>query len=184
MTPRAHTTPGAHVTPRPSGSPAATATPTASPTATATPKQAPEVKSGELASEKVCPDQSDTTKTAAALACLTTYARTLHGLPAVQANSQLMAAATAKDQDMVKCGMSHTACGRDAGYWVTNKGYTGHCTGENIAEGQKTPREVFAAWMASPGHRANILNKSYKDLGVAEASGSHGPMWAMELGGC
>lgn len=38
--------------------------------------------------------------------------------------------------------------------------------GENIAMGQRDPRAVVAAWMASPGHRANLLNPDFEELGV------------------
>jgi uncharacterized protein YkwD len=38
--------------------------------------------------------------------------------------------------------------------------------GENIAWGQQSPREVMNAWMNSPGHRENLLNKSYKKIGI------------------
>lgn len=38
--------------------------------------------------------------------------------------------------------------------------------GENIAAGNATPGEVVDQWMHSPGHRANILNKDFKELGV------------------
>ena len=38
--------------------------------------------------------------------------------------------------------------------------------GENIAYGQRTPQEVVNAWMNSSGHRANILNSSYTQIGV------------------
>lgn len=38
--------------------------------------------------------------------------------------------------------------------------------GENIAYGQKTPEQVVQGWMNSAGHRANIMNKSYKNIGV------------------
>ena len=50
--------------------------------------------------------------------------------------------------------------------------------GENIAVGQPTPQDVMADWMASSGHRANILNASYTHLGVgvAERAGG-GPYW-------
>jgi len=106
------------------------------------------------------------------------------GLGAVSANGALMAAAVAKDADMQKCGYGHTACGRDFSYWITSKGYGGHCYGENIAMGQQSPREVFVAWMNSAGHRANILNKDFRDIGVAEVWSSSGPLWVMELGGC
>ncbi|MDR1412784.1 MAG: CAP domain-containing protein [Actinomycetes bacterium] len=38
--------------------------------------------------------------------------------------------------------------------------------GENIAIGQRSPAEVVAGWMNSPGHRANILNPNYHSIGV------------------
>lgn len=38
--------------------------------------------------------------------------------------------------------------------------------GENIAMGQRTPQEVVKEWMDSPGHRANILNSNYNQIGV------------------
>ena len=85
---------------------------------------------------------------------------------------------------MLNCGYGHTACGRASNYWVQAKGYTGRCSGENIAMGQRTPREVFTAWMNSPGHRANILNTSYRHIGVAQTASSRGPLWVMHLGGC
>ena len=48
---------------------------------------------------------------------------------------------------------------KDEGYWFS------YC-GENIAYGQKTPAEVVDAWMNSPPHRANILNKNFVFIGV------------------
>ncbi|HEY6736420.1 MAG TPA: CAP domain-containing protein [Candidatus Saccharimonadia bacterium] len=170
-------TPGPSNTPRPSGTPGPTATPTPSGGGAA-------LGAVEIASEQTCPGQADVSKTAAALGCLTSNARVFHELKPVSASSALMAAAAAKDQDMKACGYGHTACGRDFAYWIKAKGYGGQCFGENIAMGQKTPREVFVAWMNSAGHRANILNANYRDLGVAELAGPNGPLWAMELGGC
>lgn len=46
--------------------------------------------------------------------------------------------------------------------------------GENIAKGQKTPQEVVTGWMNSEGHRKNILNPSYTELGVGYATSSNG----------
>jgi uncharacterized protein YkwD len=68
-------------------------------------------------------------------------------------------------------------------------GAIGYCkntrsTYVNIAMGQRTPHDVFVAWMNSRGHRANILNQQYRDFGVAELGSSEGPLWTMELGGC
>lgn len=85
---------------------------------------------------------------------------------------------------MAKCGYGHTACGFAFEKEIKASGYTGQCYGENIAMGQKSPRDVFVAWMNSPGHRANILNGQYTGIGVAEVAGSQGPLWVMELGGC
>lgn len=54
--------------------------------------------------------------------------------------------------------------------------------GENIAAGQRTPEEVMNSWMNSSGHRANILNASYKELGVGYyKGGSYGVYWVQEF---
>ena len=45
-------------------------------------------------------------------------------------------------------------------------GITYNTAGENIAMGYSTPEAVVDAWMNSEGHRANILNSSYKEIGV------------------
>jgi uncharacterized protein YkwD len=138
----------------------------------------------EIASEQVCPGQTQISSTVSALVCLTSNARKYHKLSGVSGDSALMAAAAAKAQDMKNCGYGHTACGRDFSYWIKNKNYSGNCYAENIAMGQKSPREVFIAWMNSSGHRKNILNSSYNEIGVAETAGSRGPLWVMHLGGC
>lgn len=64
-----------------------------------------------------------------------------------------------------------------AGYrnWTT--------VGENIAAGQWSPEAVVAAWMASPGHRANILNPNYTEIGVGLAHGGpYGVYWSQNFG--
>jgi uncharacterized protein YkwD len=48
---------------------------------------------------------------------------------------------------------------------------------ENIAYGQPDPADVMADWMASSGHRANILNCDLTRLGVGIAAGGGGPWW-------
>ncbi|MFN3808188.1 CAP domain-containing protein [Asticcacaulis sp.] len=45
-------------------------------------------------------------------------------------------------------------------------GYVYTLLGENVAAGQKTADKVFEEWMTSPGHRANILNCGYEEMGV------------------
>lgn len=57
-------------------------------------------------------------------------------------------------------------------------GLLGYGVGENIARGQKTPREVMEAWMNSPGHRSNILHADFEEIGI----GLHGDVWAQNFG--
>lgn len=57
---------------------------------------------------------------------------------------------------------------------MKNFGISYRSAAENIAKGQKTPQAVVNAWMNSLGHRANILNASYKKIGVGYvASGNY-----------
>ncbi|WP_299952346.1 CAP domain-containing protein [uncultured Modestobacter sp.] len=53
---------------------------------------------------------------------------------------------------------------------------------ENIASGQPDAAAVMAAWMASTGHRENILNCDLRTLGVGVATGSGGPWWTQLFG--
>lgn len=55
---------------------------------------------------------------------------------------------------------------------------------ENIAAGQTTPEEVMNGWMASSGHRANILSTSNWEIGVGyyQGSGTYYRYWAQDFG--
>lgn len=53
---------------------------------------------------------------------------------------------------------------------------------ENIAKGYPGPRAVVRGWMASRGHRANILNCSLKAIGAGAAFGPGGPWWTQDFG--
>lgn len=49
---------------------------------------------------------------------------------------------------------------------------------ENIAMGQSTPQAVVDAWMNSEGHRANILNANFTQIGVGYvANGNYWTQW-------
>lgn len=56
--------------------------------------------------------------------------------------------------------------------------------GENIAMGQPTVQDVMDSWMNSSGHRANILDPDFTDIGVAYVvcTATHGPIWAQCFG--
>ncbi|NSC21659.1 CAP domain-containing protein [Streptomyces albus subsp. chlorinus] len=61
-------------------------------------------------------------------------------------------------------------------------GYRGGLVAENIARGHRTARAVVARWMASPGHRRNILDCSYRETGIGVVAGRGGPWWTEVLG--
>jgi uncharacterized protein YkwD len=59
----------------------------------------------------------------------------------------------------------------------------GQPSGENIAWGYQTADQVMAAWMASPGHRANIQNCDLKAIGVGAAQSARGQLlWTQDFG--
>ncbi len=69
----------------------------------------------------------------------------------------------AVDRDLIKSARAHAI-------WMTQNQtmqHTSQPVAENIAMGQPDCDSVIAAWMNSPGHRANILNSSYRRIGVA-----------------
>jgi uncharacterized protein YkwD len=71
-----------------------------------------------------------------------------------------------------KSGRTATTRIRSAGY---GSGDTGWQVGENIAWGSgtfSTPTAVVQSWMNSPGHRANILRRAYREAGLAIAVGA------------
>lgn len=68
---------------------------------------------------------------------------------------------------------------------VESAGYTGwSALGENVAAGASTPEQLVAGWMSSPGHRANILNGQFTELGVGIAGGGgrYGLYWTQHFG--
>lgn len=82
----------------------------------------------------------------------------------------------------IEVSFSHT---RPNGSYFTSvlqeNGITYRLAGENIAWGQKSPEEVMNAWMNSAGHRANILNANFKELGVAHYQNARGVNYFVQL---
>lgn len=96
-------------------------------------------------------------------------ARNLHAL---SYSEELTIAARLHSQDMAAQNyFSHTSLdGRKFSERITAAGYEYRTCGENIAAGQSTPTAVVDSWMHSDGHRANILNPDYCDIGVGYAA--------------
>ena len=100
--------------------------------------------------------------------------RAAHGLPALRINDQLSAAATDRIADMFgKHYFAHVSPdGIEPWSWVDRHGYNYRHVGENLAVGYPTAASVVDGWMHSAGHRANLLGKTYDEVGVAVAQGS------------
>lgn len=88
------------------------------------------------------------------------------GLSALTMDENIMAAANVRAKE-IKQQFSHTRPnGSSFSSALTEQGVSFRGSGENIAWGQKTPEQVMEGWMNSDGHRANILNKNFKNIGV------------------
>ena len=101
--------------------------------------------------------------------------RAKYGLQALTANWELSRVARYKSQDMADNRyFSHTSPTYGSPFqMIKNFGLSYRTVGENIAYGQRTPQAVVSAWMNSSGHRANILNSSYTQIGVGYVANGH-----------
>ena len=71
--------------------------------------------------------------------------------------------------------------GKDPGDRLRAAGVSSSGWGENIARGQGSPQAVMNSWMNSDGHRANILNPSWRRLGVGVHIAIDGPWWVQDF---
>ncbi len=127
-----------------------------------------------------CPGQGNPgaplAKQVRAMRCMTNFARERRGLAPLSRFAKLDRAARGKAGDILRCDQfAHEACGRDFNFWFERVGYRGRCTalGENIAWGTGSlgsVRNIFSAWIRSPGHRANILGQ-FAELGIGLRKG-------------
>src|SRR5262245_12469178 len=116
----------------------------------------------------------------AAILCLHNQVRAEHNLPALRENRRLRKSALGHSRAMVKDrffdhttpdGVTMVDRILRAKYVREDDGWV---LGENLAWGTGaygTPRGVVNAWMNSPGHRANLLKRSFRDMGVGVVLG-------------
>jgi uncharacterized protein YkwD len=114
--------------------------------------------------------------------CLINRDRTKRGMTALHTNRTLQASARAYARDMVRRSFfDHTS---PSGETLTERirqdtrylaGALRWEIGENLAWGtgsRATPAQIVAGWMRSPGHRANILHASFREMGLGIAVGT------------
>ena len=101
--------------------------------------------------------------------------RIKNGLSPLTENTALSRCAKAKSQDMHdKRYFSHQSPTYGSPFDMMKQfGITYRTAGENIAMGQTTPQAVVNAWMNSEGHRANILNASFTQIGMGYVADGH-----------
>ena len=129
-----------------------------------------------------------------AILCEVNAERTQRGLPALKAQAQLARSADGHAKDMVKRGyFAHVSKdGRELTDRIRSTGYLkGRWSiGENLAWGTgvlATPASIVQAWLNSPGHKAIMLSKDFRDAGIGLAlgtpkSGSTGATVALNVG--
>lgn len=103
---------------------------------------------------------------------LTNAERRKVGAPALTTNAALTRAAQGYAVTLAdNPGCFGHSCGSSLTQRLSSAGYTSpRAWGENIAWGYTTPEAVVAAWMGSSSHRANILSRTFKEIGVGLTS--------------
>ncbi|AKL69084.1 MULTISPECIES: sigma-70 family RNA polymerase sigma factor [Streptomyces] len=181
--------------PSPSASASASASPSPSASASASASPSP---SASTASASPSPTRTKSTPpkpsapapapappgVAGQVIALVNKERAAAGCGPLTENSQLRSAAQGHSDDMAARNFfDHTnPDGADPGKRVTAAGYRWSTYGENIARGQQNADSVMDSWMKSPGHRANILNCAFKEIGVGIHQGAGGPWWTQNFG--
>ena len=104
--------------------------------------------------------------------------RVAGGLSGLTLNAKLNSAAQAKANDMAaRDYWSHnTPEGNAPWVFISNAGYNYETAGENLAYGFDSSTEAVIGWMNSPGHKANIMNNGYTEIGfgIADAASYQG----------
>lgn len=109
--------------------------------------------------------------------------RSKRGLSKLSFNTELSNVATLKSQDMInKNYFDHTSPTYGSPFDMMKQfNIRYRIAGENIAKGQRTPSEVVNSWMNSSGHRANILNENFTDIGIGVAKSSNGTLYWTQM---
>ncbi|MGW7469411.1 CAP domain-containing protein [Streptomyces xantholiticus] len=172
-------TPGARKPAAPKPAAPKPATPKPAAPKPAAPKPAPKPTAPKPAAPSTAaPASGDVARVVA----LVNSERSKAGCSPVTLNAKLTKAAQDHSKDMAAHrNMSHTGSdGSDPGDRITRAGYSWSTYGENVAYGYATPESVMAGWMSSPGHKRNILNCEFKEIGVGLAQPDN--YWTQDFG--
>ena len=131
---------------------------------------------------KSAPTQLTLEQARKSILCLLNQKRRAANLPRLERNNRLDAAAQRHTELMDGTGCFAHECPGEAdlgdrlqGVAYLIRDLLQWAIGENVAWGEGvrgTPKSIMGAWMDSPGHRANILNKSFRDVGIGFEQGT------------
>ena len=155
--------------------------------------------SGPCPGASLAPSGEDLYAVRTATLCLVNRERAAHGDGPLATNSDLQHSAQAHSESMASGDyFEHAGPGGSFLERIMASGYLPgpnslYSVGENIAFGtlqDATPAAVVAAWMRSPGHRANILNSAFREVGIGIAphlpaalgGGEAGAMYTEDFG--
>ncbi|ASB89853.1 CAP domain-containing protein [Bacillus sonorensis] len=165
--------------------PSASAQQSAKPKSAQTQKQ--EASKPAASKEQASKTKQDTTTASSVSAYekevvdLTNAERKKQGLKPLTLDEKLSSVARKKSQDMKdKNYFDHNSPTYGSPFDMMKKfGITYRTAGENIAKGQRTPKEVVQAWMNSEGHRKNIMNPNFTHIGVGYVK--DGNIWTQQF---
>ena len=152
--------------------------------ALAVPAMAPSTALAACKNRDAHPAEASTATIRSATLCLLNRKRAAHGRKKLRHNPRLGNAAAAHARDMVRRDyFAHTAPGGVSFVdRIMRQDYVspgqGWALGENLAWGSyrlATPRSIVSSWMRSPGHRANILNPRFREIGIGVVLGAPQP---------
>lgn len=129
-------------------------------------------------------EQSAPSTQAEAVLNLVNQERSKAGLKPLKMSEELRSIANLKAKDMAENNyFDHNSPTYGSPFqMLQNFGVHYSAAGENIAAGQRSPEEVMNSWLNSSGHRANILNKNFTELGVGYyEGGKYGTYWTQLL---
>ena len=135
------------------------------------------------ADTKLTPSSDNLDRIRAATVCLLNVERARQGLPPLRGNEHLSKAAQKYSAKMVRGRFFSHVCPDGStlksrvrkGTRYLNTSVRDWSLGENLAWGSRslsTPLATVRAWMRSSGHRENILNARFRDIGVGVATGA------------
>lgn len=167
-----------------SSSPSPSTSPEKSKTATPTPTPTPSRTTSAPPTRPASSPPAAPAGPVAQVIALVNTERAKAGCGPVAGNAKLHTAAQRHSQDMANRDyFDHVSPdGKGPSDRITAAGYQWSASAENIGMGYRDAAAAMDGWMNSPGHKANILNCTYKDIGVGLQKSATGDRWTQKFG--